>query len=541
MKSLKLLSCVLPNRKSQKLVNDTCSIDSLMNRNSTTSTHQVKEITQVTEKSYPEWQDSIAIEQEETETFTGSIWELKHSEFFSDPRPIIVETEELLEQNGLNKKHELGLEEFTYLHSLVLGEQVSLEEVSRNWKAMNQTQSNCCGVIDHSYLIVWFSFLSRPDGIRLFTEYGVHKGLGENVKAFNQANIRRLRASAERVEYSSATLCPRYPEVLGEIVSTIHPTTDGDFESVYNTSQMRSLALVSHNQMKPTMKAFVEANKNLLKKFRLTGTNGTMTMLKEVFGDDPSVAYGRACKSGPLGGDAELVAAMCRGKLGGMIFFADPMDSHMHSVDIACLERQSLIHNIMVAVNPTTALMMCNSLRFALKEGKGELMPSFFFSLESPSVDMYIDERISLGRSDSTANLALYSSVNEQTTLSRDFSSSSLSLAANGSLTKAYNGEKEASVKREELSALGMVDFKPEPLSDESETQDSTNCPSFVSKESSTLSREPSSNSLSSFSLQNGPPMRASTRKLKESIKLRLSLLGSAEFHQELLLSEVSE
>jgi len=55
------------------------------------------------------------------------------------------------------------------------------------------------------------------------------------------------------------------------------------------------------------MKLFVLANKNALKKFCLTGTNSTMTMLKEVCGDDP------VCKSGPLSGDAELVVLMCCG------------------------------------------------------------------------------------------------------------------------------------------------------------------------------------------------------------------------------------
>ena len=30
-----------------------------------------------------------------------------------------------------------------------------------------------------------------------------------------------------------------------------------------------------------------------------------MSMLREVFGDDPEVIYGPSCKSGPLGGDAQ--------------------------------------------------------------------------------------------------------------------------------------------------------------------------------------------------------------------------------------------
>ena len=80
--------------------------------------------------------------------------------------------------------------------------------------------------------------------------------------------------------------------------------------------------------MKPTVRKSVKCNKNLLKKFRLTGTNGTMTMLQEVFGDNPFVIYGPRCKSGRLGDDAKLVAAMRhKGKLSGMIFVQYPMES----------------------------------------------------------------------------------------------------------------------------------------------------------------------------------------------------------------------
>mmetsp|Transcript_15683 Transcript_15683/g.22836 ORF Transcript_15683/g.22836 Transcript_15683/m.22836 type:complete len:155 (-) Transcript_15683:227-691(-) len=39
--------------------------------------------------------------------------------------------------------------------------------------------------------------------------------------------------------------------------------------------------------------------------------------------------------------------------------------------------------------NPTTAHICLNSLRVALKMGRMEMMPSFFFDLESPSVEAY--------------------------------------------------------------------------------------------------------------------------------------------------------
>ena len=59
--------------------------------------------------------------------------------------------------------------------------------------------------------------------------------------------------------------------------------------------------------MKPAMKQFIETYSEILKKFRITGTQTTMKMCKSMWGeDDPSIHYGLACTSGPLGGDAEM-------------------------------------------------------------------------------------------------------------------------------------------------------------------------------------------------------------------------------------------
>eukprot|EP00550_Attheya_septentrionalis_P003734 CAMPEP_0198283130 /NCGR_PEP_ID=MMETSP1449-20131203/2807_1 /TAXON_ID=420275 /ORGANISM="Attheya septentrionalis, Strain CCMP2084" /LENGTH=429 /DNA_ID=CAMNT_0043979645 /DNA_START=80 /DNA_END=1369 /DNA_ORIENTATION=- len=182
---------------------------------------------------------------------------------------------------------------------------------------------------------------------------------------------------------------------------------DQDFQQAFHPSQMRCLALVSHNEMKATMKKFVLANKTILKKFRLTGTNSTMTMLHEVFKGDDSVIFGPSCSSGPLGGDAELVALMCADQLGGVIFFQDPMSAHPHQSDIDCLCRQAVVHNTMIASNPTSALMMMTTLRCALKEDMPELIPSFFFTLQSPSVRAYMKEqnKVIASHSSSTPNL----------------------------------------------------------------------------------------------------------------------------------------
>ena len=185
-------------------------------------------------------------------------------------------------------------------------------------------------------------------------------------------------------------LCPQDNGKDAELVRTAKSNHDDDFISSFPPAQMKYLALVSHNGMKSTMKRFVLANKNILKKFCLTGTNSTMTMLKEVIGkDDPDVVYGPSCSSGPLGGDAELAALMTQGKVGGIIFFTDPMSAHPHQADIDGLCRLAMVHNTMLLQNPTTAVMMMDILRSSLKEKRPDMMPSFFFDLVSPSVSAY--------------------------------------------------------------------------------------------------------------------------------------------------------
>ena len=165
--------------------------------------------------------------------------------------------------------------------------------------------------------------------------------------------------------------------------------TDVDFVGVYKPREMRCLALLAHNHMKPAMAEFIMANKNLLKKFRLTGTKTTMSLLRSVYSNDLSVVYGPTCSSGPLGGDAELVALMCTGQLGGVMFFVDPMSAHPHAADIACLTRQAIVHNMLFMNNPVSANAGAHVLRLALVKGKSELIPSFFKTLESPSVHEY--------------------------------------------------------------------------------------------------------------------------------------------------------
>merc|ERR1712178_210969 len=181
------------------------------------------------------------------------------------------------------------------------------------------------------------------------------------------------------------------------------------FDSVFKPNDMRCLALVAHNHMKPAMLDFVKSHKEILKKFRLTGTNTTMTMLKEVFGDDPNVQYGPSFSSGPLGGDAELSALMSLQDLGGMVFFQDPLSAHPHQADIDSLNRLANVHNILTANNPSTAHALCFVLKCALEAGRLDKIPSFFCTLKSPGVKVYQErQKMALEAAKSGKTIAEY-------------------------------------------------------------------------------------------------------------------------------------
>lgn len=155
----------------------------------------------------------------------------------------------------------------------------------------------------------------------------------------------------------------------------------------------RCLALISHNHMKPAMQEFVMANKEVLRHFRLTGTNSTMTMLGQIF-EGMEVEFGPTMSSGPLGGDAQVGALLTFGDLGGMIFFADPLSAHPHMADVNSLIRLANVHDVLYALNVTSAKSMIRTLKAGLKDPS--LIPSFYQTLESPSVAAYRAEQQAL-------------------------------------------------------------------------------------------------------------------------------------------------
>ena len=62
------------------------------------------------------------------------------------------------------------------------------------------------------------------------------------------------------------------------------------FHSLYSPTKMRQLALVAHNHMKPAMHDFIIQYGEILRKFRVTGTETTMSICMREWKDKEGVS-----------------------------------------------------------------------------------------------------------------------------------------------------------------------------------------------------------------------------------------------------------
>lgn len=126
-----------------------------------------------------------------------------------------------------------------------------------------------------------------------------------------------------------------------------------------NMDEIKSIALIAHDNRKSDLINWVYENKNILSKHKLCGTGTTARLISEKTGLEV-----KAFKSGPLGGDQQIGGQIAEGSIDIMIFFWDPLEAQPHDPDVKALLRIGVLYDIPVANSRSTADFIISSPLF---------------------------------------------------------------------------------------------------------------------------------------------------------------------------------
>ncbi|PSL21158.1 methylglyoxal synthase [Shimia abyssi] len=118
------------------------------------------------------------------------------------------------------------------------------------------------------------------------------------------------------------------------------------------------VALVAHDQKKDALVAWVETNAEHLESAQLYATGTTGSRINDAL----PVLNIHCLKSGPLGGDQQIGALICEGKLDALFFFIDPMSPMPHDVDVKALSRLAIVYDLPFANSQSTATYVLKGL-----------------------------------------------------------------------------------------------------------------------------------------------------------------------------------
>jgi methylglyoxal synthase len=194
-------------------------------------------------------------------------------------------------------------------------------------------------------------------------------------------------------------------EILGElnkameVVTAFHTSiAKKEHRSSVVSRHGKMVALVAHNNMKPSMMNFVSQHIQFFKKCKLVTTGSTGRSLGAL-----GLNVEQLVSSGPLGGDQQIGGMISQGDVAAVFFFTDPLSAHPHDDDIKALIRICAVHDCITATNPSTG----NALVFALENsafGLSRLMgvnPSM--GADSDVVQKYLENQKAVIQSVSSA------------------------------------------------------------------------------------------------------------------------------------------
>ena len=168
----------------------------------------------------------------------------------------------------------------------------------------------------------------------------------------------------------------------------------------------RLIALVAHNNMKPSMLRFVIKHASFFKQVQIVTTGSTGAVLEKAL----NLKIAHKVASGPLGGDQQIGAMITQDEVAGAFFFVDPLTSHPHEADIHALTRICEVHNCALATNSISAEALVHAFQTSLvhiallekveiahghEKGMGRMKNSHLKKMTSVMA-MYLDQQASI-------------------------------------------------------------------------------------------------------------------------------------------------
>lgn len=118
------------------------------------------------------------------------------------------------------------------------------------------------------------------------------------------------------------------------------------------------IALIAHDQLKPTLLKFVREHRDCFAAHSLVATGSTGRLISDEL--DLQI---ECVAHGPAGGDLIIGGRVAEGKVVAVFFFRDPLTAQPHEPDVSALMRVCDVHNVPLATNAATALAVVEWLK----------------------------------------------------------------------------------------------------------------------------------------------------------------------------------